>query len=169
MEIKHPDLAIGVEWQKIIAKYKMRRKVVWGFFRHPLMMELVKIDPSIARFATDLEMLIGYISYFFGLLPFVTLTWDQFGIPIWNNGFRDLLNVIQVQPVKKKFIIFLVSTLNLLWGPMYLHLRKRGIEPTVWVQNEEFDLEYALSYEGVWGIMTDLPSKFVEYSKTEIQ
>ena len=168
MEIKSRDPNIGVECQKIISKYNMQKKVVWGHFRHPLMKELRELDPSIAWFASDLEMIVAYLAYFLGLLSFISLSCDQLGIPIYNKSFQDFLDVMKVKPWKAFLTKVIIKAINLLCGPMYIHLRKRGIEPTVWIQNEESDIEYAFSYEGVWGIMTDQPFKFVEYAKTEI-
>lgn len=60
---------------------------------------------------------------------------------------------------------FLLKILDTIGGPMFLHLGSRGVESILWVLNSESELDRALAYQGVSGIMTDIPENFIHLTQ----
>lgn len=92
------------------------------------------------------------------------LQFDSLQVPLALSG--NLSNVYREQknPIIKYGYIGFLHFISLVGGPLFTHLKMRGIKTIIWVVNTEDELKMCLSYEGVEGVMTDVPEKFIEYS-----
>lgn len=162
MELKTCGGNVSEEVYKILKKYNKLDQVVWGYVKHEYAMKLRKIDPNVARFASKKEVMQIIVGYFFGFLPFVSLSCDTLQVPIFNDGFKVTKYREITNPIKRNFYFgFLITTLWL-GAALFKHLELRGIETIFWVINSEKELEHCLKYEGIAGIMTDCPQVIID-------
>ena len=165
MEIKTAEEGIVEEVHRIITKYNKNSEVIWGFENIKNVTKLKEVDPDIARFSSLSEVMKISIWYLFGLLPFINVDSDSVQLPLLNEGFiinrtRESKNMF-----KTRLTFYYLKLIDLLGGPMYIHLKKRGIDTILWVVNSEEELDRALAYEGVSGVMTDIPEEIIKLAK----
>jgi len=121
--------------------------------------KLTAENPRIVRFCSLKEAAGIVIAYWFGLLPFISLTAGAFEVPIPGEVFRK-----QTQNLTWKFkILFYLAERALNNKSMFIHLQRRGIPVYVWILNTEEEYEYAIENMSVTGIMTDYPSRLRKY------
>jgi glycerophosphoryl diester phosphodiesterase len=163
MEIKTREDTLYKEVYKILVKHNKLNQVVWGSTCYDYSLKLQNYAPEVARFCSVKEVYKLLLSYFLGYIAFVDLPYDTFQIPLLTKG---AVNCKKRDIKDKNFLMIYLAIIkfsNFVQDPLMVHLQKRGIDTIVWVANEKDELDACLKYEGLGGIMTDRPEKFIEY------
>lgn len=164
MELKSDEDEMITEVHKVLSKYNMKQDTIWGSMKMGYAQKMQKHDPSIARFVCGLEITKVVVSYLLGCLPFVSLDFDTFQIPIFNKELESITRLEVKNPILVSIILAVTKFNTFIMGPMLTHLKMRGHEPMLWVINSEQGLDEALSYEGCTGIITDIPERVIKHS-----
>jgi len=91
-------------------------------------------------------VLITFLLYLLGLLPFIPLSYDVFSCPLYTTDFENVRRNPKTKlPWFLKFAFVLMKCFHCLAGPLFSHLQKRGIPVFVWVLNDHKDFKEALS------------------------
>lgn len=169
---KYPDLPINLDIKvdndelikkvnDLIIKFNREHITVWGSFKEEVLRKCHKLNDNIGSYFS----LQGCVRLFFlnmtGLLPFVTFKETHFEVIMPNHvlkhkrnqlswGFYFALWIVKICFMRKSFIN---------------HLRKRGILVYLWVLNTEEEFKYAIDTLGIDGIITDYPTKLIEFLK----
>ena len=162
MELKTNGGDVAKEVHRILKKHNKLNQVIWGYKDSKHVAELRNIDPNVARFCSAGELMKVLVAYTFGFLPYITLTFDTLQVPLFTDGYRVTLLREMKSCLKRRLFFAFMHIVLWIAGPMFIHLKKRGIETILWVINSEEELEECLRYEGVSGIMTDRPEHFIQ-------
>ena len=116
--------------------------------------------PEWHMFCSPREVLLIYVKWFTGLLPFLPVSRGQYvEIPYVTRQMRPLL-VAQLSgrigPRAAELLVDCVVWLG--WRrALFEHLHRRGHPVVLWVLNQPADMRHALDTLGAAGIMTDFP------------
>ena len=129
---------------------------------------LKSTGPEVLTYAPSQDLLLIFVAYMVGLLPFINTDFLLYGIPVVTPG---LLNSIMLENNSKLagyinyYIYILGSRLLQVFGkPMFEHLKKRGAYITMWVANTPEDVyDSMLLYPVLDGVFSDNPSNMTTY------
>ncbi|KAL5272150.1 hypothetical protein ACHWQZ_G000389 [Mnemiopsis leidyi] len=137
-------------------KYKREHLTIWGAFSHKTTVACREHNPDILSFCSMWECSFYPLIMLLGLLPWVPIQADFYQVPIPNISNKS--GFLSTFP---KWLCQLVTPL--MCNPLLLwHLEKRGVRTGAWVMNHHHEYQTADWY-GFGGIMTDFPSRFVQY------
>jgi len=172
IDLKDASPVLLDEVHKSIVECKRESSVIWGSVATSFGTTFAKKDPTIARFLSPKEVAKMVLQYYTFLLPFCSIPATHFEVGYITTPFRDtirstgrgnkwlrgfcgrcllscLLRFYQYTMTSKTFI---------------RHLQARGVKVVFWVLQTEDDFEKACAL-GVDGIMTDYPTRLVEFLK----
>uniref|UniRef100_A0A7S3J4X7 Uncharacterized protein n=1 Tax=Euplotes harpa TaxID=151035 RepID=A0A7S3J4X7_9SPIT len=149
------------EAYKILKKYDMLDQIFWGSFKELHTQELIRVDQSIPRFASQKEITVMNLAYLLGFLPFISIPFDLYLSPFYNEGLVKTKPEEGISECKRSLGLALIRFMTLVSAPMISHLDKRGIDTMLWVLNDVEDLARALEIEGSPGVITDRPEAFI--------
>ena len=118
--------------------------------------------PDWHMFCSPREVLLIYLKFFTGLLPFLPVARGQYvEIPYISRQMRPIF-VAQLSarlgPRAAELLVDWVVWLGWRRG-LFQHLYKRGHPVVLWVLNEPSEMRDALDRVGAAGIMTDFPQR----------
>eukprot|EP01017_Pseudomicrothorax_dubius_P020994 TRINITY_DN2274_c0_g1_i1.p1 TRINITY_DN2274_c0_g1~~TRINITY_DN2274_c0_g1_i1.p1 ORF type:complete len:166 (-),score=45.72 TRINITY_DN2274_c0_g1_i1:183-680(-) len=147
----------------LIKKYKREDKTIWGCKYLKYSQQMYKYQDVPLFFSAE-RILMVYLAYITGVLPFIKIREDSLQGPISTAEYKAL-HMRYAPNGKGKLSVHLhhalVDILNKLAPPLFKHLQDRGILVIQWVLNTPEDIELALQ-SGVNGIMTDSPTVLKE-------
>jgi len=163
IDLKNGPTELTIKVHDLIKKYKREHLTFWGNVDKERSEELRKHDPTQLSFfpAKDVMQICAY--YILGILPFVKLHHQSYSVPKYTVDFEKMKK--RENPGDKfGLFILIVRFLNAISGPLFYHLKKRGIIVTYWVLNHEIDFAHAVE-QNVNSIMTDVPTELHSYLK----
>ena len=113
-------------------------------------------------FCSPREVLLIYLKFATGLLPFLPVARGQYvEIPYMSQQMRPIIQAQLTARVGPRAAQLLVDWLVWLgWRrALFQHLEQRGHPVVLWVLNEPNDMRDALDTVGAAGIMTDFPQR----------
>jgi len=144
--------------------------LVWFSLQSKINQRLAFTDPNIPRVTCVPQMLRLICLYHIGLLPFVKIEEEIFGVPIDEVNYAR----IRDQKALKSLPDWVCKVLAFFFGgkppkllipkKMMMHLRKRGMPVWFLGVNDEADINVALQ-AGATGLLTDKPKFVSEYIK----
>lgn len=159
IDVKANDEELLCKVTSLVREFKREGITVIGSFSSHLSGKCQEMNPDLLHFCCFCKVLKILVSFYLGLLPFLTINESFFEIMMPSVGF-DKNNCL---PTNLKSRIFLRMVDFIIMNRfLFRHLQRRGIRVYVWVLNHEDQFERALAY-GVDGIMTDYPSKLTSY------
>ncbi|CAF0813928.1 unnamed protein product [Brachionus calyciflorus] len=162
VKIENDNLINQVD--QLVRKYNREHLTVWGSFNERVCKKLHALNPKVGIFFSMSGCLKLMVYMVFGLLPFVKFKESHLEIIMPNRilkknrdsiprGYIAALLLVKTFFIRKSFI---------------KHLQKRGISVYYWVLNEEEEFKDAIEL-GVNGIITDYPSRLIEYIQTNTE
>ncbi|ORX98801.1 PLC-like phosphodiesterase [Basidiobolus meristosporus CBS 931.73] len=147
LEVKPTNPELAEKVYALIKKYNRQEKTLWGCGKGLDM--LYDLDPTISKFCSAKTVMKIILSYYTGLLPFITIRENFYNIPT---------------SVTTKWF-----TLNLLMPKLFEHLHRRGMNvlvfaPVVGAVNTAEGFKACLD-AGVDGMFTDKPVFLRQYLK----
>lgn len=173
IDCKHHSPALVEQVAMLIKKYNREDRTIWGAGSGQtatLCNQSLPDTPLIFSAAGCLKTLLGY---YLGLLPFLSIRYSHFEIPLICGGWeqrlqREMATKAQAQTRWGAMLAsLLIGARKVLRNrTMWTHLQQRGVKVIAWVLNEED--EYRIAIEaGVDGIMTDYPERLAKFLQKE--
>jgi len=162
IDLKYADDILVEEAYKLICKYNMQDKVIWGTSNHAKSLKVQQLDPEMNVFLTTKGWWITVITFFLGLLPFMNLHYDTFSCPKFTVESKQELLKTGLKTFGDKFAYFFLGSVDKVQKLIFLHLQRRGIACLPWVLNDPQDFAESIEH-GANGIMTDSPMLLNEY------
>lgn len=100
------------------------------------------------RFAGVRDFALAHLFFYLGVLPYVTLDYDVFSIPVWTHTMRGVAGK-EIGGWKVAVGAFLFTS-----PVMWRHMQRRGIAVVDWVLNTELDFAEAQRWP-LDGVMSD--------------
>ena len=113
-------------------------------------------------FCSPREVLLIYLKFFTGLLPFLPVAHGQYvEIPYITRQMRPLfVSQLSARIGQRAAELVIDWVVWLGWRrALFEHLRQRGHPVVLWVVNDAGDMRAALDTVGAAGIMTDFPQR----------
>ena len=123
---------------------------------------MLSARPDWHMFCSPREVLLVYLKFVTGLLPFLPVARGQyFEVPYIGRGMRPIFVAQLERRVSRRAAELLVD--GVAWlsrrRALFDHLNQRGHPVVVWVLNEPSEMREALEQSGAAGIMTDFPQR----------
>lgn len=172
---KHKDIIIHIDTKEgnpslihkvsdLVEKHKRYGNTVWGNMSEAKNDLSYSTNPEIHMFMSIRKVAFTYVSFYLGFIGLVPMKEAVFDIPMPSaigKAFGDHLSTFQ--KILVHIAQFLMMNRLVFW-----HLRRRGIKVIVFVLNNSEGFTLASQYN-VDGIMTDFPSRLVEFYKEDNQ
>ena len=162
IEFKHDSQLLIDKVHEQVEKFKLKDRVIWFSLKQDLNIKLRLKDPSIPNITSVLGMLKILLMYYSGVLPFISIEEDIYGVPCDNVDFNRLRNQALFKGFPDTFIYLMLYLFGghppkaLLPNGLFHHLRKRGIPIWLLGVNSHNDIEVAIK-AGVTAVLTDKP------------
>jgi len=153
LDLKNATKELAIEINNLTKVNDRELLTIWGDSTGRV--NLKKINPKIPTICPTFWMVMVFLAFPLGLLPFVPLNYEIFSWPLWNSEFKSTL---KKSPVKYFFYLLFDS----LSRPIFYHLRQRGLLVFQWVLNHDKEFNKAIQ-KGVNGIITDSPTELKRY------
>ncbi|XP_078483780.1 lysophospholipase D GDPD1-like [Ciona intestinalis] len=153
VDVKAENDELIMKVHDLVKKYQREKLTVWGNFSDKNCRKLHKLNPSVPLLFSMKRVLLVYVWFYTGLLPFIPLKESFFEIA-YPDSFTKL--DFPFSPTQKRMFSFLAFIMRS--RILISHLKARGIPTYFWVVNSEEDFEGAFKL-GAEGVMTDYPSK----------
>ena len=133
-----------------------------GSMHSRLAARMAALRPDWHTFCSPREVLLLYLKFVTGLLPFLPVARGQYvELPYMSAQMRPLVQAqlaARVGPRAARLLLDAVVWVG--WRPaLFRHLQARGHPVVLWVVNEPADMRDALDNTGAAGIMTDFPQR----------
>ena len=162
IEFKHDSQLLIDKVHEQLQKFQIKERVIWFSLKQNLNIKLRIKDPSIPNITSVLGMLKILLMYYSGVLPFMSIEEDIYGVPCDKVDFTRLRSQALFKGFPDSFIYFMLYLFGghppkaLLPHGLFQHLRKRGIPIWLLGVNSHSDLEVAVK-AGVTAVLTDKP------------
>lgn len=160
IDIKVNDGNLIEKVSALIKKYNREEITVWGNKQQAISTKCYKCNPNIPLIFSLRRVLILLALYYSGLLPFVPLRETFLEIVMPSIILDETKSLVDLSRKKRLFIKF--CDILLMRPSLFKHLEKRGIQVYLWVLNDEEEFARGFSL-GATGIMTDYPTKLLEF------
>ncbi|XP_065672910.1 lysophospholipase D GDPD1 [Hydra vulgaris] len=162
IDVKTHNENLVNEVLQLIEKYNRKNLIALGSVNNKTAKLLYRKERNIPYFFSVKQAILLVVSFYLGILPFLSIKEHFFEIPF----IRAFLRHPDI-PMFFKVILHICDWL--LRSPtLYKHLQKRGIQVFIWVINKEDDFKYCFEYLKVDGIMTDYPTRLSKYLNKKI-
>eukprot|EP00331_Platyophrya_macrostoma_P022547 CAMPEP_0176456350 /NCGR_PEP_ID=MMETSP0127-20121128/31233_1 /TAXON_ID=938130 /ORGANISM="Platyophrya macrostoma, Strain WH" /LENGTH=209 /DNA_ID=CAMNT_0017846287 /DNA_START=422 /DNA_END=1051 /DNA_ORIENTATION=- len=163
IELKHPTEELLIRTNALVKEFKRENTLIWGCRQRKDTQILQKLNPEVPCFFTAESVYKVYLSYFFGLLPFVSLPEHSIQLPYFMKEYQEELKTAKLG---RKIYLYIVKLFSMVSVPIAKHLEKRGVLFAYWVLNNHED--FRKTYEGgAHAIMTDAPTELIKFLKKE--
>jgi len=153
IDIKDNDDKLIEETVKVVEKFQRENKVCWGNSNAAVIDKLYEMKPDVAVFFSMRRVLMLYVSFYTGLLPFLPLKESYLEVPL-----LDIMTKMKVEMGSGQKFLFRIVKFIYTSPVLFAHLRERGIPTYFWVLNDDEDFKRGFEL-GAEGVMTDCPSK----------
>lgn len=132
-------------------------------------------NPNIPLFFSARQIMLLYLKYVTGVLPFVHLKETALELPLFTatrlqhmQEHRSIDRTsLSVRGIVTRLVLFVHHRIST--SPSLIrHLQARNIRVIFWVLNTDEEFEEAFNY-GVDGVMTDAPTTLMEYVRKRDQ
>lgn len=177
----HPSMAMNIDCKedsdelieltaKLIAQYGREDRTLWGSGKDKNAQRMYARNPNIPLFFSAKQIGLLYLKYVTGVLPFTHLKERAIELPLFTpallHRMKEHGTFISDQPGgwKGAAVRGVLAAYNYLSTAPGLirHLQARNIKVIYWVLNSEEEFQQAYD-AGADGIMTDAPTKLMEY------
>ena len=139
----------------VVEAFGRESSVVWGNADSAVVEKLHKKNPRVALFASFRSIMLMYVWFYTGLLPFIPIRETFLELP--HLGVLSKVD-IDLELGIPEWLTGAANWLLCDCPTLFAHLRERGIATNFWVMNDEDG--YRRVFElGAEGVMTDCPSK----------
>lgn len=177
IEFKQMDPSLIQQVHALVLAQGRHDRVMWFSLSEGINLALHAHDPTIPHITSVMGMLKGILLYYTGLLPFLPLREDVFGIPVDEVDYKrvreqKLFN--SLPDVACRILTFFLGgkpPLALIPRGLFTHLRARGIPVFFLGVNDEEDIKVA-EWAGATGCLTDRPTwlnKCIKEGKVVLQ
>jgi len=170
IEFKHDSQLLIDKVHEQIQTFQVKERVIWFSLKQNLNLKLRGKDPSIPNITSVVGMMKILVMYYSGLLPFVAIEEDIYGVPCDKVDFNRLRSQAAFKGLPDPFIYFLLYLFGghppkaLLPRGLFHHLRKRGIPIWLLGVNSDTDIDVAIK-AGVTAVLTDKPEWLAQNKK----
>jgi lysophospholipase D len=164
IDLKHDNEELVGHVNNLVVEYKREDITIWGSTRLHTRNHLKEINPRVPRFFSLKQVVVTFILYIFGLVPFCSFEDSFFEIPLLTPRVEGFIREHTSASWKLSVALFIGRFFTTRkW--LFNHLRKRGIHVVMFVLNtpEEFEQAFHL---GAHAIMTDYPTRLKQYLDT---
>jgi glycerophosphoryl diester phosphodiesterase len=163
IEFKHTSDELIQEVLRVVDKYGRRSQCIWFSLDEATNLKLRSLERGESRLAVITSipgMLRVFMLYYTGLLPFLSLDCDFFGITVEEitlDVIRREKALKNLPDIVKRVLAFMFGgkpSKAMLCPALFTHLRKRGIGVLFLGVNHEDDLRTAHA-AGATGVLTD--------------
>jgi hypothetical protein len=135
-------------------------RTIWGSSHHAFNQQLGRLNPRVARFCSAKRVLHVFLSFLFGLLPFLPFHEDALELPLFAEPVYQR-NAVKMFGGRRAAVLMAVFNWVVSSPRLYAHLRRRGVRVIFFVLNTREGFQRAWDL-GADGIMTDYPSLLAE-------
>lgn len=159
IDIKIDDDELIEKVNALIVKHNREQITVWGNKSSTIVNKAYALNPNIPTLFSIGGVVKLILLFYSGLLPFVPLKESTLEVLMPSIFLGD--DVLPIIGGKMRFVLRVLDVL-LMRPALFHHLERRGIQTYLWVLNEEHEYERAFQL-GATGVMTDFPTKLIEY------
>ncbi len=141
---------------------------IWGSLKYSNHKKILRSDPDLPSFFSLLDTMILYTLYYLGLLFLYPLPSDSLQVPFLStHKLRHDTRYVKHRNIIIKLLFVMIRALLRNSKALFRHLKARGVPVILWVLNEEEEYQEALEMYGdtVDGIMTDSPTRLIEFMR----
>ncbi len=162
VEVKENNYDLISQVHALLHKYDRQKNVVWFSLNEGICKKLRDFDPNMPTIASVTMTLKIVLYYYLGILPFMSLPFNVFGITadeVDINRLNSEPSFNSLPTFMKQILAFLLEGRPpyMMNSPrLFSHMKARGIPTWILGVNSEYDLRTATK-SGVTAVLTDYP------------
>ena len=166
VDLKVDSEVLRLKVSQLIREFKREHLTIWGSLKHSNHKKILRSAPDLPSFFSLLDTMILYTLYYLGLLFLYPLSSDALQVPFLSTyKFHQDTNYVKNRNFLIKLVYVMLRVILRNSKSLFRHMKARGVPVILWVLNEEEEYQEALEMYGdtVDGIMTDRPTRLIEF------